>query len=232
MISLNPYTILYAEDESIIRLNITQQLSAYFKKVYAVRDGAEALSMYAKVNPDVLMLDINMPKISGLDVARKIRQTNQNIPIMIITAYTEEALLLDAVELNLCKYLVKPVSKSKLKEGLYRLEEAFILQKKDIVMLSSTYSWNKQRKKLYKEHKIINLPPREQSLLELLMDKFEKNVFIEDISAIVWEDKYIEEISTNTVKKLVSNLRKKLPENCLKSVYGSGYLLMSNLLKD
>ncbi|PHS31493.1 MAG: DNA-binding response regulator [Sulfurovum sp.] len=225
MILLKSYTILYAEDESIIRLNITQQLSHYFKKVYAVKDGEEALSMYEQVNPDVLMLDINMPKLSGLDVAHKIRESNKSIPIMIITAYTEEALLLDAVELNLCKYLVKPVSKSKLKEGLYRLEETLLLQKKDIIMLSSEYSWNKQTKKLYRDNKIINLPLREQLLLELMMDKFQKNIFIEDISAIVWKDKFIEEISINTIKKLVSNLRKKLPKNCLKSVYGSGYVL-------
>lgn len=225
MILLKSYTILYAEDESIIRLNITEQLSHYFKKVYAVKDGEEALCMYEKVNPDVLMLDINMPKLSGLDVARKIRQSNKNIPIAIITAYTEEALLLDAVELNLCKYLVKPVSKSTLKEGLERIHKTLFLQKKDIVMLSSKFSWHKQTKKLYKENNVINLALREQLLLELMIDKFQKNIFIEDISAVVWEDKYMEEISINTIKKLVSNLRKKLPKNCLKSVYGSGYVL-------
>ena len=225
MISLNSYTILYAEDESIIRINITQQLSRYFKKVYTVKDGEEALAMYKQVNPDVLMLDINMPKLSGLEVAQKIRQTDKNIPIVIMTAYTQKALLLDAIELNLCKYLVKPVSKAKLKEGLRRLEETLLLRKDDIIMLSNAYSWNKQTKKLYKEHELIKLPHREQLLLTLMMDNFQKNVSIEDISAIVWEDKFMDEISINTIKKLVSGLRKKLPENCLKSVYSSGYVL-------
>jgi len=228
MIALKPYTILYAEDESIIRLNITQQLSHYFKKVHAVKDGEEALAMYKKVKPDVLMLDINMPKLSGLDVARKVRQTNKDIPIVIITAYTEEALLLDAVELNLCKYLIKPVSKVKLKEGLSSVEEALLLLSENIVMLSSEYNWHKQTKKLYHKDKMITLTHREQLLLELMIDKFEENIFLEDISAIVWQDKYMEEVSTNTIKKLISNLRKKLPEDCLKSVYGSGYVLMSD----
>ena len=225
MISLKDYTILYAEDESIIRMNITQQLSRYFKKVYAVKDGEEALAMYNEIHPDVLMLDINMPKLSGLEIARKVRQNNKNIPIIIITAYTEEALLLDAVELNLCKYLVKPVCKAKLKDGLSRLEKTLLLLKEDIMMLSCEYSWNKQTKKLYKEHELIKLPHREQLLLTLMMDNFQKNVSIEDISAIVWEDKFMDEISINTIKKLVSSLRKKLPENCLKSVYNSGYVL-------
>lgn len=225
MISLNSYTILYAEDESIIRINITQQLSRYFKKVYTVKDGEEALAMYKQVNPDVLMLDINMPKLSGLEVAQKIRQTDKNIPIIIMTAYTQKVILLDAIELNLCKYLVKPVSKAKLKEGLRRLEETLLLRKDDIIMLSNAYSWNKQTKKLYKEHELIKLPHREHLLLTLMMDNFQKNVSIEDISAIVWEDKFMDEISINTIKKLVSSLRKKLPENCLKSVYNSGYVL-------
>ena len=225
MISLKDYTVLYAEDESIIRLNITQQLSRYFKKVYAVKDGEEALIMYNEIHPDVLMLDINMPKLSGLEIARKVRQNNKNIPIVIITAYTEEALLLDAVELNLCKYLVKPVSKAKLRDGLSRLEKTLLLLKEDIVILSCEYSWNKQTKKLYKENELIKLPHREQLLLTLMMDNFQQNVSIEDISAIVWEDKFMDEISINTIKKLVSSLRKKLPKNCLKSVYNSGYVL-------
>ena len=53
-------------------MNITKQLSQYFKVVYSIKDGEEALDSYNKVMPDVLMLDINMPHLSGLDVARKI----------------------------------------------------------------------------------------------------------------------------------------------------------------
>ena len=225
MDKLKDYSILYAEDESIIRLNITQQLNKFFKTVYVAKDGKEALASYIENAPDVLILDINMPYIGGLDVARKVRETNRNIPIVILTAYTESTLLLDAVELNLSKYLVKPVSKFKMKEALLNIEEALIRSSENKIIFSQIYYWDKQEKNLYAHDEIVYLLPREKSLLELLIKKYQQHVTLDDIVINVWEDKFMEEISMDTIKKLVSNLRKKLPEDCLKSVYGSGYVL-------
>ena len=226
METLKQYTILYAEDESIIRLNISQQLEKFFKTVLVAKDGNEALAMYAKYTPDVLMLDINMPKVSGLDVARKVRDTNREIPIVMLTAYTEATLLLDAVELNLSKYLVKPVSKVKMKEALFKINETLILLSKNKIVFSSTCYWDKEEKNLYSHNTLVSVTSKEKILLELLIKRYQKNVSMEDIMVWVWEDKFVEEISIDTVKKLVSNLRKKLPQNCLKNVYGSGYILI------
>ena len=158
---LKQCTILYAEDESIIRMNLTKQLSQYFKTVYAVKNGEEALEMYKKVSPDVLMLDINMPQLSGLEVAHAVRETNKDIPIVILTAYTESPLLLDAVELNLSKYLVKPISKTKLKEALLKVEESLRLLALDVMKLSNTCFWHKSEKKLYQNKIPIELNSRE-----------------------------------------------------------------------
>lgn len=222
---LKQHSILYAEDESIIRLNVSQQLSNYFKTVHVAKDGLEALNIYDEVHPDALMLDINMPKKDGLELVQHIRKTNTDVPIVMLTAYTDSNLLLEAIELNLCKYLVKPMSKSKLKEALQKVAEHLELNAKDIFRLSPSYYWHKTQKKLY-EHKIpIPLPQREQLLLELLVKKHKQITSFIDIMAHVWEDKYDEEISIDSVKKLVSTLRKKLPENTLKSVYGEGYVL-------
>jgi DNA-binding response OmpR family regulator len=226
METLKQYSILYAEDESIIRMNITQQLEQYFKCVHVAKNGAEALTLYNEKKPDVLMLDIEMPQLTGLEVARKVRETNRDIPIMMLTAYTESTLLLDAVELGLTKYLVKPLSKVKLKEALLKIAEQLTLLSQNSIILSDTYYWDKEGKKLYKEKYPLSFTSREQILLELLMSKYQKNVSFTDIMAYVWEDKYDEEISIDSVKKLVSTLRQKLPENALKSVYGEGYVLI------
>jgi len=109
---LKRHSILYAEDEGIVRMNIVKQLQHYFHTVHIAKDGTEALSLYTDQKPDILLLDINMPKKSGLEMAAEVRKENENIPILILTAYTQIPMLMEAVELNLTKYLVKPVLKS------------------------------------------------------------------------------------------------------------------------
>jgi len=222
---LKSSTILYAEDESIIRIEIEQQLQKYFKTVIVAQDGKEALELYKKYQPDVLMLDINMPKIDGISVAKTLRESNTLIPIVILTAYTEVALLLDAVDLQLTKYIVKPLSRTKLHEALEKIEQVLEKNNENHLILCENYSWDKVKHILYNNNNIVALAHRELNLLKLLINKYRQNVSVEEIMAIVWEDKYIEEISINTIKKLVSHLRKKLPNNCLKSIYGSGYIL-------
>jgi len=222
---LKSSTILYAEDESIIRIEIEQQLQKYFKTVIVAQDGKEALELYKKYQPDVLMLDINMPKIDGISVAKTLRESNTLIPIVILTAYTEVALLLDAVDLQLTKYIVKPLSRTKLHEALEKIEKVLEKNNEDNLILCEGYSWDKVKNILYNNNKIVALTHRELNLFKLLINKHRQTISAEEIMAIVWEDKYIEEISINIIKKLVSNLRKKLPNNCLKSIYGSGYTL-------
>jgi len=219
------YSILYAEDESIIRINIAQQLEAFFQNVIVAKNGEEALSLFKQKDPDVVMLDINMPKMDGLDVARYIRMQNQDVPIIILTAYTESTLLLDAIDLSITKYLVKPLSKSKLKEALLGILKK--LDKNPIcrMKLAENCHWHREEQNLYYHDAKVDLTAREKSLLQLLIQKYQKNVSKEEIIVHVWADKYMEEISLDTIKKLVSNLRKKLPEGCLTSVYGSGYIL-------
>jgi DNA-binding response OmpR family regulator len=225
METLKNYTILYAEDESIIRMNISQQLEDYFKCVYVAKDGEEALVLYHKHQPDVIILDIEMPKYSGLEVAKKIRQKDKKVPVSILTAYTKSSLLLDAVELNLSKYLVKPLSKIKLQEALIKIAIQLKEQGTQKFSLGENYYWDKKEQNLYDNNQIITLNVREEKLLTLLVDKYQKNVSFADIMVEIWEDKYMDDISIDSVKKLVSTLRQKLPKERLKSVYGIGYIL-------
>jgi DNA-binding response OmpR family regulator len=226
MENLKNYTILYAEDEGIIRLNISKRLKTYCKDVLTVKDGQEAWEVYRKEMPDVLILDINMPHLSGLEVAKKIREINSDIPILLLTAYTDTDMLLQAVELNLCKYLVKPVGKLALKEALVKISQKLYESKKEFLKLEENYIWDKVNNKLYKNQKKVELTPRETTLFSLLARHQQESVSHEEIMAIVWEDKFLDEISIDSVKNLMNVLRKKLPKKCIKSIYGSGYSLL------
>ncbi|MEA1915169.1 MAG: response regulator, partial [Campylobacterota bacterium] len=136
------YTILYAEDENQTRLNYTNYLERYFKKVYSVSNGQDAFDTYKEQQPDILLLDINMPKLNGLEVAKKIRLDDKITRIIILTAHVEQDKLLFAAELNLTKYLPKPISRSELKDALNdaiaQLQD--LKGQKELIYLNEEYS--------------------------------------------------------------------------------------------
>lgn len=225
MKNLKDYTVLYAEDESIIRLNLSKQLQKYFKKVLVAKDGMEALSLYKKEQVDVLILDIQMPYLSGLDLARKVRDSDETVLIIMLTAHTESHLLLEAVELKLTKYLVKPIGKKDFEEALKLISAELENKSEKFFILSENYYWQKESQELFYDNKKLLLTVRQTILLDLLIKNHRKSVSHEEIMAIVWEDKFMEEISIESVKSLITNLRKKIPKKLIRSIYGKGYML-------
>ncbi|MCH9814122.1 MAG: response regulator, partial [Epsilonproteobacteria bacterium] len=111
-------TILYVEDEDLIRQNAIEYLGNICKTVLEAADGLEAIRCYEQQKPDIIISDIKMPRLNGLEMAKKIRQNDKKTPIIIATAHTETHYLLSAVELQLIKYIIKPITGAKLKEAL------------------------------------------------------------------------------------------------------------------
>lgn len=222
---LDRYTVLYAEDEQNVRENMAELLRTYFKEIYLASDGKEAYELYVSKKPDVLLLDINMPHIDGLSLADKVRQKDKNVRILMLSAYTDKDKLLSATELNLTKYLVKPVKPSELKDALAKVGRELLEYSWHSIKVGEEHIWSVLDKKLFFDNKEVVLTHKERTLLELLISKRGHCVTHEDIMAIVWIDQYDEEISKDSVKSQVNYLRKKLPDNIIENVYGKGYLL-------
>lgn len=222
---LKNYSILYAEDEEGVQKATVDYLGRYFKEVYVVNDGKEAWELYLKHKPDVLLSDVDMPHMDGLELAHKIREANTTIPIVMITAFTDTDKLLKATELNLTKYLVKPVEPIAFKEALKKLSKTLALSDKKFFHFKEGYVWDKELQELSLDNKAIALLQKEKILLQLLIDKHRECVNFTDIMALVWEDDFDAEISVESVKFQVTQLRKKLPKESIKNVYGKGYIL-------
>ena len=79
--------MLYAEDDQESRGNYAFVLKKYFHKVYTAGDGREALNIYYEKKPDILLLDVNMPYLDGLDVAKNVREKDKYTPIIMLTAH-------------------------------------------------------------------------------------------------------------------------------------------------
>ena len=109
---------LYAEDEAGIRQNVTETLELFFMEVMAVDNGQAVLDEMQINHYDVLILDISMPGLDGLEAVKAIRETNTTIPIIILSAHTDQAYLWRAVELKITRYLAKPHTREMLMDAL------------------------------------------------------------------------------------------------------------------
>ena len=106
--------ILIAEDETIIRLDLRELLeSAGFEVCAEAKDGIEAVELAASTDPELAILDVKMPRLDGIDAARRILE-ERPIPIVMLTAYGQDELVSRAVEAGVFGYLVKPFREADL----------------------------------------------------------------------------------------------------------------------
>ena len=222
---LNNYSILYVEDDAQTRKNMSEYLESFFSMVYFASDGKEGLLLYEQYHPSVLLLDVNLPILDGLMLAKHIRKIDTSVKIIMLTGVSDTSKLLLATELHLTKYLLKPVTPKQFEQALEEL--ALELQKcsSDFIFLSNKFVWNTKNEKLLIEEKNISLSFKEHSLLKLLIKYRGKCVYYERIMLALWEDSFNTDISIGSVKNQVSLLRKKLPKGSIDSVYGKGYIL-------
>ncbi|MBZ7979114.1 response regulator [Campylobacter sp. RM12642] len=115
---MKKYTILYAEDDLNLANQVIDLLELLDFNVLYAKDGLSALDIYLAKKPDILLLDISMPKLDGLNLLENIRNSDNKIPAIMITALSDKQTLLSAVELNICKYLIKPFDRIKLEDAL------------------------------------------------------------------------------------------------------------------
>ncbi|WP_428025143.1 response regulator transcription factor [Arcobacter sp.] len=220
-----PYSILFIEDEDDIRKKYITYFQKWFKEVYEAKDGEEAYKIYKEKKPHILIIDINLPKLNGLELLKKIREKDHTTKAIMLTAHSDTHYLLSATELKLTKYLVKPITRVELKEALnLAMEELdnFNITSKRIVNLKDNYYWNVETSELYNNNQLISLTNNETKIAEILFSNINQTITYDNIILYVWEDNF-ERNFLDTLKSTIKNLRKKLPENSIKNIFGLGY---------
>jgi diguanylate cyclase (GGDEF)-like protein len=113
---LKNITILYAEDEKDLREVTHQILKGFTKKQYVAQNGQEGLELFKQYENeiDLIITDVNMPILNGLDMVKEIKKININIPIIVATAFSNKEYLLEAIDIGVDKYVLKPIDIAKL----------------------------------------------------------------------------------------------------------------------
>ncbi len=216
---LSSLSVLYAEDEVGVRQNVSEMLSLFFKDVYLAKDGLEAYELFLQKKPDLTITDIKMPIIDGIELARKIRKKDAKAQILIISAHTEVDYMLDAIELSLVRYIVKPITETKLVDALDKFLNS--IHNGGIIEIKDGWFYDIDKKIIKHENKIFELTKKEIKLIELMIER-DSIISYEEIESHLWDGDYM---SLNALRLMIKNLRKKLPHDSLKNIQSIGYKL-------
>ncbi|MFY9075722.1 response regulator transcription factor [Malaciobacter mytili] len=217
---LKEFKILLVEDETNIAKLLKSAIGEYFYSFTIAKDGKEGLEKFKKIKPDIIITDIMMPKLDGLSMTKQIREENEEIPVIVLSAFSEKEKLLKAIDIGITKYFIKPFDPEELLEYLKELSDK--LDKKRVFNLSKNLIFDKNKNNLFSEEKIINLTKREKEFLRLLIDNYPNVVDVEKIKTALWED---EEVTDERLRTFIKRFRNKTSKILIKNISGQGYLI-------
>lgn len=207
--------IMIVDDHSMIREGLRQllELEGEFKVVAEACDGVDCLEKLEAVTPDVLLLDINMPRMNGLEVLQKMKEKKMKIKVLVLTVHNEVEYLLKAVEIGVSGYLLKDSELAELKKAILAVKDGENYIQPSLIPVLNSKIIDKNKDTL----KIESLTKRELDVLKFISYGMYNKEVAERL-----------EISERTVKNHVSNIFKKI--GCTDRTQAAVFAIRNNLI--
>jgi len=123
-------TVLFVEDEELLRAIFERILDKMVQRLYIAENGKSGLEAYSKYHPDLIITDIMMPVMDGLEMVQKIRERDNTVKLVILSAYGEAEYFMDAIEIGVNSFLLKPIETKKLTSLVEELANSILLERK------------------------------------------------------------------------------------------------------
>ena len=210
--------ILLVEDERNLSSLLKSAIGDSFYSFSVANDGVEGLEMFKKISPDIVITDIMMPNMTGLEMAKEIKILDKSVPVIILSAFSEADKFLGAIDVGVIKYFIKPFDPDELLDYIDSLQE--ILQSK-VIEMGEGFSFNKTKKSLYKDGRYVSLTKKEIQFFELLLQNYQNSVIeYEMIKKSLWKN---EEVSDERLRTFIKRLRAKTSKNLIQNIKSQGY---------
>jgi two-component system, OmpR family, response regulator len=213
--------ILLLEDEYSLRVSIEEFLTDIGYDVDGFTDGEEAFDAVYDKSYDLLLLDINVPTMNGLEMLQKLRQDSISVPAIFLTSMTDVSDLKEGYRRGCCDYMRKPFD---LEELELRIDQALARYSQDdssLVNIGCDIVYDMKKSKLTQNDNEIVLRKTEKDMLEVLIKNKNAVVSTQMFQDEVWGE-YVEPA---TIRVQLNNLRKKLPESVIQNRRGLGYII-------
>ena len=214
---LQKLTILIVEDENEIRKLMEEVMKSVFFEVYSAKNGDEGIKKFKKFAPDLIVTDIAMPIMDGLDMAKMINEISPTTPIIALSAFSDKEKLLKAIEVGVDKYILKPVDMDELLLAIENIARSKF-KNMNIIKITDELQYNPASKQLLCNDQEILLTKKEFSFIALLINKMGNLVLL--IKKNVWSD---ENVNDTAIRTFVKRVRDKIGQDVIKNIPGLGY---------
>jgi two-component system, OmpR family, response regulator len=216
--------ILLAEDDSVLADGLTRSLRQSGYAIDCVKNGVEADSALSTQDFDLLILDLGLPKMAGLEVLRRLRARNSRLPVLILTASDSIEQRVKGLDLGADDYMPKPFALSELEARVRALTRRGAGGGPTVIK-HGPLSYDQVGRIAYMNEQMLDLSARELGLLEVLLQRTGRLVSKEQLVDHLCE--WGEEVSNNAIEVYVHRLRKKIEGGGVRiaTVRGLGYCL-------
>lgn len=223
-------TVLVVEDEPAIAQAVVTRLRSEGWETAVVHDGVAAVGLAEQLRPDLVVLDVMLPGLDGLEVCRRI-QAQRPVPVLMLTARDDETDMLVGLGVGADDYMTKPFSMrelvARIKALLRRVERADSLQAREVagdaVLRLGDLEVDSAERRVRRKGELVHLTPTEFDLLLCLAAEPRVVLTREKLLAEVWD--WVDASGTRTVDSHVKALRRKLGADLIRTVHGVGYAL-------
>jgi len=213
--------ILLLEDEYSLRISIEEFLTDLGYEVDGFMDGLEAHDAVYDKSYDILLLDVNVPSLSGFELLRKLRQDGVKTPAIFLTSMTDVQDLKEGYKRGCCDYIRKPFDLEELELRIDQAIASFSGDESSLVKIGCEIFYDTKKSKLTLNDEEIVLRKAEKDILEVLIKHKNAVVSTQMLQDEVWGE-YVEPA---TIRVQLNNLRKKLPDDIIENRRGLGYII-------
>lgn len=213
--------ILLLEDEYSLRISIKEFLEDIGYTVDSFMDGLEAYNAIFDRSYDLLLLDVNVPSLSGFKLLETLHKENMKIPTIFLTSMTDISNLKKGYEKGCCDYIRKPFDLEELELRISQAYKSCYTDDSSSIDLGQNVKYSMKKGKLTINDEEVILRKAEKDILEVLIKHKNSVVSIQTIQDEVWGE-YVEPA---TIRVQLKNLRQKIPEGIIQNRRGLGYII-------
>lgn len=213
--------VLLLEDEFSLRVSIKEFLEDIDYEVDDFADGLEAHDAIYSKSYDLLLLDVNVPSMSGFELLQSIRKDEIKTPAIFLTSMTDLQNLKEGYKKGCCDYIRKPFDLLELELRIKQAIRSYYLDNSDMTELADGLVYDMLKGKLTQDDKEIVLRKIEKDILEMLIKNKNNVVSMQMFQDEVWGD-YVE---PSAIRVQINNLKQKLPDSIIHNRRGLGYII-------
>jgi len=217
---LKNLSVLLVEDEHNLAYLLRDAIGDRFRSFHIAHDGEEGLAVAETTQPDLVVTDITMPNMDGLKMSAILHERRPGLPIVILSAYSDKEYLLEAIDVGVTKYLIKPFDPDEMLGAICTLMRRIRAPRR--IRLMAPFVFDTGSRKLFRDETMVRLSRRENLFLDRLLESPGHFMSFEAIKALLWDDATV---SDERLRVFINRLRHKTDTRLIENLIGQGYLL-------